>query len=138
MTSWVRYLIAVVVAGHGLVYLNAARGVLPVFDGWRGRSLLLGGAVTGGALRRLDVVLWTGSGAGLVAAALAVAFAPTAHAVWRPLAAAASAVAVLSFFTFWDGRRESLLAQGAIGMALSLLILLAALAFPQVLGAPAR
>jgi hypothetical protein len=58
--------------------------------------------------------------------------------VWRPLAIAASAVAVLSFLVFWDGRFESLFAQGAVGMGVSLVLLLAAVAFPEVLGAPAR
>lgn len=138
MKPWVRYAIAFVIAGHGLVYFNAARGVLPVFDGWRERSWLLGGAVTGLALRRLAVVLWTGSGLGLMGTAAVLAFAPEAEEAWRPLAAASSAVAVLGFFVFWDGRPALLVAQGAIGMVLSLAILLAALVYPQALGAAGR
>ena len=133
MSSWVRYLIAAVVAAHGFVYLNAARGVLPVFEGWRGSSWLLGSAVTGDALKKLCLALWAVAGIGIVATGIAFAFAFSAQAVWRPLAIAASAVGILGFFAFWDGRLERLLAQGVIGVVLSTIILAGAIWLPRVL-----
>jgi hypothetical protein len=33
---------ALLIGVHGVVFVNAARRVLPVFDGWKGRSWLLG------------------------------------------------------------------------------------------------
>lgn len=67
MSSWLRYLIAALVAAHGFVYLNAARGVLPVFEEWKGSSWLLGNAVTGDALRKLCLALWAVAGSGIIA-----------------------------------------------------------------------
>jgi hypothetical protein len=128
MSNWVRYVIAAVVAAHGLVYLNAARGVLPVFEGWKGRSWLFGSAVTGDPLRKLCLGLWALAGVGLIASGIAFAFSvPT---VWYPLVIAASVVGILGFLAFWDGRPERLLAQGVIGVVLSAAILAAAIWLP--------
>ncbi len=135
MRPWLRYLIALVVALHGFVYLNAARGVLPVLQAWKGTSWLLGSALSAAALKRLSIALWAVGGVGTIAAAIAFAFA--GPAAWRPLAIAASAVAIASFLVFWDGRAERLVDEGAIGAVLSLVILLAAIAFPH-LGATNR
>jgi hypothetical protein len=129
VSPWVRWVVALLVACHGLVYLNAARGVLPVFDGWNGRSWLVGPALSTEALKRISVALWAVAGAGSIAAAAAFAFAFSAPGVWRPLAGAASAVGVASFLVLWDGRPKRLVAQGAIGLLLSLLVLVAALAW---------
>ena len=136
MKPWVRYLIALLVALHGFVYLNAARGVLPIFEGWKGSSWLLGNAVTCETLKRLTLALWALAGVGIVATGIGFAF--SAQAVWRPLAIVASAVAILSFFVFWDGQIQRLVAQGMIGLVISLVILLSAIAFPQAFGAAAR
>ncbi len=137
MKPWIRYVIAAVVAAHGLVYLNAARGVLPVFEGWKGRAWLLGDAITGDSLKRLCQGMWAVAGIGVIATGVALAFAFSAQAVWRPLAIVASTVAILSFLVFWDGQVRRLFEQGVIGVVLSLLILLGALAFPRLLGAGA-
>ncbi len=135
MRPWLRYLVALLVAMHGFVYLNAARGVLPVFQAWKGTSWLLGDALSADALKRLSLALWAVAGVGTIAAAIAFAF--SGPAAWRPLAVAASAVGVASFLVFWDGRAERLVDEGAIGAVLSLVILVAAIAFPH-LGATAR
>lgn len=134
MNAWVRYLIAAVIAAHGFVYLNAARGVLPIFDGWKGSSWLLGSAVTGEALRRLCLLLWALAGIGIIATGMAFAFAFSAQPVWRPLAIGASAVGILGFFAFWDGQGPRLLHQGVIGAGISLLMLVGAILVPQLLG----
>lgn len=135
MNPWFRYALAVVIAIHGFVYINAARGVLPIYEGWQGRSWLLGDAVTGEALKRLAVTLWAIGGIGLVATALFIAFAPSAQLAWRPLAVIACAIGILSFFVFWDGQSQHLVAQGGVGVVVSLIVLLAALVFPRALGA---
>jgi hypothetical protein len=133
MGAWVRYVVALLVVVHGLVYVNAARGVLPVFDGWSGTSWLLGDAVGAEALRRLALALWVVAGLGLVATGAAIGFALPGAAAWRVVAIVASAVGVLSFFVFWDGRADRLVAEGVLGMLASLAVLAAALALPRVL-----
>lgn len=132
MKPWMRYAIAAFVVAHGFVYLKAARSVLPVFEGWSGRSWLLGGAVTGDALTKLCLALWAVAGIGIVATGIALAFAFFAQALWRPLAIAVSAAGILGFFAFWDGRMERLLAQGVIGAVLSTVILAGAIWLTQV------
>lgn len=133
MSSLVRYTVGALAVLHGIVYLNAARGVLPIFAGWRGTSWLLGTAVRGAALERFLVACWGITGALVVAAGLVFAAAPSAYAVWRPLAIAAGALGVLSFFAFWDGQLRTLFAQGAIGLVLSAILLVAALAADRTL-----
>lgn len=126
-TPGIRWLAALLVAAHGLVYLNASRGVLPVFDGWRGRSWLLGPAVTETALKHVCVALWAVAGVAILATGVAIGLAPETPAVWRTLAVAGSAVGVASFLLFWDGQVERLFAQGVVGMAISLAMLAIAL-----------
>jgi hypothetical protein len=134
MKPWLRYLIAAVVAGHGFIYLNFSLGRLPAaLEGWRGISWVLGDAVTGDRLKRLALALHAVAGIGILASGIAMAFAPAAPRLWRPLAVAGSAVAILAFAAFWDGRAPRLVQQGAIGAVLSLLLLLGAIALPQVL-----
>lgn len=136
MSAWVRYLVAALVAVHGLVYLNAARGVLPgAFEGWRGRSWLLGGAIVGGALKKLSVGLWSLTGVLFIATALAIAFSTSVHGAWRPAAIVAAAAGVLSFAFFWDGQPDRLVAQGILGLVISLAVLAGAVAFPGAFGA---
>lgn len=136
-TPWMRWLVALLVAAHGFVYLSAARGVLPIFEGWRGTSWLLGRAVTGEALKQLSLVLWAVAGVGIIAAGVAMGFAPDATGLWRTLAAAASAVGIASFFVFWDGQVSRLFEQGVLGVAISLAILASAIAWSGVRIPPA-
>ncbi len=72
--------------------------------------------------------------AGIGVVATGIAFGLSAQAVWRPLAIGASAVAIVSFFLFWDGQIRRAVAQGIIGAVISLLMLVAAIVFPRVLG----
>jgi len=108
--------------------------VLPVYQGWKGTSWLLGSAVTGDALRKLCVVLWAVAGLGLLAAGIALAFASSSQSAWRPLAIGASAVGILSFLAFWDGQGRRLFEEGAVGAVLSLALLVAALVLPRAFG----
>ncbi len=133
MKPWLRYLIAVVVVGHGFIYVNFSLGRLPdALKGWRGNSWLLGNVVTGERLKTLAFTLHAVAGIGILAAGIAVAFAPTVPRLWRPLAIVGSALAILAFAAFWDGQSQRLVQQGVIGTVLSLLLLLSAIALPQV------
>lgn len=134
MKPWIRYAVALVIAIHGFVYLNAARGVLPIFEGWKGRSWLLGSAITGEALKRLASGLFVIAGLGIIATGIAIGVAASTQGVWRPLAIVASSASILSFFVFWGGRIDRLVAEGVIGMIVSLILLLSAIAFPNAFG----
>jgi hypothetical protein len=46
MDTWIRYLIALVIGFHGLVYLMLPLWGAKVLQGWKGASFLLGEAVT--------------------------------------------------------------------------------------------
>jgi hypothetical protein len=131
MDPWIRYLIALIVSFHGLVYLLAPLWSLNVSQGWRGRSFLFGGVITGDSLRTLASGLWAIAGIGLVGAGLTIIFAPWIPSLWRPLAISAALVGMLSFAVFWDGQTHLLTDQGVIGMVISLAIVFGAVMFPQ-------
>ncbi len=129
MEPWVRYLVALVVGFHGLVYVIAPFWMK--WGGWKGSSILLGSAITGDSLKTLTGGLWLVAGIGLLGAAVTIALAPWIPSLWRPIAIGASLVGVLSFAVFWDGQVQLLVDEGAIGMVLSLSILSGAASFPQ-------
>ncbi|HVP23591.1 MAG TPA: hypothetical protein VMS77_06735 [Conexivisphaerales archaeon] len=52
------YLVALVVASHGMTYTMFATLNERVLVGWRGSSWLLGTTFTGGTLRTLALALW--------------------------------------------------------------------------------
>ena len=129
MEPWIRYLVALVVGFHGLVYLIAPRWT--EWGSWTGSSAVLGGAVTGDSLKALTGGLWAIAGVGFLGAAVTIALAPWVPSLWRPLAVGAGLIGVLSFVVFWDGQVQLLVDEGAIGLVLSLAVLLGAAAFPQ-------
>lgn len=132
MKPWLRYLIAALVVGHGFIYVNFSLGRLPdALKGWRGTSWLLGDIVTGERLKTLAFTLHAVAGIGIMAAGIAMAFAPTVPRLWRPLTIVGSVLGVLAFAAFWDGQSR-LVQQGIIGAVLSLLLLLSAIALPRV------
>jgi hypothetical protein len=65
MNAWLRYLITFVVACHGLTYLLFPFFAPAGIKGWRGRSWLLGGAVTGDWFKALVTTLHVGAGSQL-------------------------------------------------------------------------
>ncbi len=126
-----QYLIALVVFFHGVVYLNGGLGRLKgIYEGWKGSSVLLRKTITGDKLMRLTRALWAIAGIGTILTGIVIALASTFHGLWQPVAIVASAVAILSFAVSWDGQVRRSPNQGIIGMALSLIILLGAVAFP--------
>ena len=130
LTLLARYLIAFVVASHGIVYIGFGIESGKVSAGWRGNSLLLGNAITGDMLETLVIALWAIAGVGFIATGAAIAFSPSLQGLLRPLAIGTSLVGILSFAAFWDGQTRLFASQGGIGMVLSTIILVSAMAFP--------
>ena len=136
MNVLTRYLLALVVSFHGLVYIGTPLSSLSstVFSGWNGSSVLMGSLVTGDALKSLTIVLWLIAGVGILCAGIAMVFASRFPHLWRPVAIGGTLVGMLSFVTFWDGQAAEFVNQGGIGLLLSAAIFVGALAFA---GAPA-
>ena len=133
MTPWIRYLIAFVVFGHGFVYVRIGSVLPGPIKDWKGTSWLLGSAVTDDQLRALVVGLHVIAGIATLACALAIGGAPWVPWVrgwWRPLGIAGAAVGLAAFAAFWDGQTRLLFEEGAIGAAISLILLVLASRFP--------
>jgi hypothetical protein len=130
MSPWLSYLIAFVVACHGSIYIPLLF-VPDMLSGWRGRSWLLGSALTGNGLKVLVTVLHVSAGIALVAGALAIALAPAAPGWWRPLLIIGGALGLAGFAVFWDGQDRRIVQEGGIGAAISLILLVSAIALPH-------
>ena len=129
MAAWLRYLIALIVFAHGLVYVRIGSVLPGPITGWRGTSWLLGDTVTGDQLRRLVVSLHVAAGAAMLACAAAIVFVPSLPDWWRPLAIMAAALGLVAFVVFWDGQTPLLFEEGLIGAIVSMLLLVGAIAF---------
>ncbi len=135
MKPWVRYLIAAVIFGHGFIYFRFGLGGLPdALDGWKGRSWLLGDAVTGDRLKGFAFGVSLFAGIATLACAGAVAFAGSFYELWRPLGIIGAALGIAFFGVFWDGQTARLVNQGAIGVAVSAALLLGAILYPRAFG----
>jgi hypothetical protein len=133
MSPWIQYSIAFVVACHGFIYIPLLF-VPDMLKGWRGRSWLLGSAITGDRLKALAAALHVGAGVLILASALAIAFAPLAPGWWAPLSIVGSALGMAGFAVFWDGQTGRVVEEGGIGAALSVILLASAVAFPNAFG----
>ena len=133
MSPWLRYLIGFVVACHGFVYVLLLF-VPEVFEGWRGRSWLARDALTGERLKTLLTALHVGAGILLLASGAAIGLAAWLPGWWRPLAILGSVVGIVAFALFWDGQTRRVVEEGGIGAALSLLVLVIAIALPGAFG----
>jgi hypothetical protein len=119
-----------VVACHGFTCIPFGTLALAQVEGWRGRSSVLGGALTGRRLRTLALGLYVIAGAVILAAAAAIAATPWAPGWWRPLAIIGGAVGGAAFFTFYDGEIRRAVPEGAIGLVASVAMLAVAIALP--------
>ncbi len=131
MAPWLRYLIAFVVFCHGFIYLRVGPLFFTTVKAWKGTSWLLGGAFTGERLKGLITILNFTAGIVTIGCALAIAFAPSAPGLWRPLAVASGIVGIAAFFALWDGQTRLLFEEGAMGAAVSLVLLGGALVFGE-------
>jgi hypothetical protein len=133
MEAWLRVIIGLFIAAHGLVYVVAPFTPMApgISQGWKGSSAVLGTAFSSDNLKSLTVGLWVLAGIGLLAAAATIIFTSLVPGLWRPLAIGASLVGIASFIVFFDGQAQQFVNQGGIGMIISLGIAGAASAFPQ-------
>ncbi|MCL5067891.1 MAG: hypothetical protein M1368_06020 [Thaumarchaeota archaeon] len=132
MYVWLRYLIALVIGFHGLVYLISPFWV--TFQEWKGVSLLLGGTVSTQSLKAISTGLWVVAGISLLGAALTIALAPLVPGWWRPIAIMGGLAGAVSFAVFWDGQMQQFTNQGGVGMIISLVIVGSAVAFAHAFG----
>ena len=133
MRPWMRFVLAFVVFAHAFIYIRIGASLPAAVAAWRGRSWLLGGAVTGAPLATLVLVTHVGAGALLLACAIAIGFAPPAPGGWWPALPIAGAVlGIAAFAVFWDG--HAFVEEGGIGAVVSAILLLAAASFPALFG----
>jgi len=133
--AWLRYVIALIVFCHGFIYFRFGLGGLPeALKDWKGRSLLLGNTVTGDRLRVLSCLLSLVAGLAILLCGVSIAFAGSAHGLWRPLASIGAVVGILFFLVFWDGQTARLVSQGLLGVLVSAVLLLAAILLPRAFG----
>lgn len=131
MTAWVRVLVALLVFGHGFIYIRIGSILPSPIKEWKGTSWLLGSAVRDGRLTALVVAQHVMAGIAIVASALAIGFAPSVPGWWRPLAVIGSVLGIGAFAVFWDGQTELLFKEGVAGAVLSMIFLAIALVFPS-------
>jgi hypothetical protein len=63
----------------------------------------------------------------ILACAVAISF---ASGWWRPLAIIGAAIGIFGFAVFWDGKVRLFAVEGGIGVIVSLILLVSAIAFP--------
>ncbi len=132
MVPWLRYLIAFVVACHGLTYIIYGYMIPNKIKEWKGSSWVFGTTVTGDRLKKLMLILHVAAGIGTIACAVAIAIAPLVAGLWPPLAIVGASIGIVGFIMFWDGQVKFLVQEGLIGASISLVILLTAVLFPEV------
>jgi len=129
MARWWQYLLAFLVLAHGFVYLRIGPVMVDTVGGWTGRSWLLGSAIKGPEFRALVIGLHLFAGVMTVACGITIAFGPGGW--WAPMAVLGGAAGVAAFAAFWDGQRQRLFDEGAIGAAISAVLLVIAVAFQR-------
>jgi hypothetical protein len=132
MAPWLRYLVAFVVACHGLVYILYGYMIPSKIKEWNGTSWILGSSVKGERLKKLMLILHVAAGIGTTACAVAIAIAPLISGLWLPLAIVGASIGIVGFILFWDGQAKYLVQEGLIGASISLILLITALIFPRV------
>ena len=132
MAPWWQYLLAFVVLAHGFVYLRIGPVMTDTVGGWTGRSWLLGNAIRGPEYRALVVGLHLFAGVMTIACGITIALGPGGW--WAPMAVLGGAAGIAAFASFWDGQRRRLVDEGALGAAISAVLLVIAVAFQRVRG----
>ena len=133
MKPWIQYLIALIVFCHGFVYVRVGSMLPAPVKGWKGRSWLLGDAISSPQLTKLTVVLHVTAGIAMLACAIAIGVPSLLPGWWRPLAITAAVLGIVAFTMFWDGQTGLLFDEGGLGALISLVILAGAMAFPTAL-----
>ena len=134
MTPWLLYLIAFVIACHGITYIMFGVLAPDGIQGWKGTSWILSSALTGDKLKALVLVLHATAGVAIIACAVAIVFGPSLPGWWRPLAIAGAALGLAGFAVFLDGQPQLVVQEGGFGATISAILLVAATAFPGAFG----
>jgi hypothetical protein len=132
MKPWLQYLIAFLVFCHGFVYVRIGAVLPDPIAQWRGRSWLLHRSLATGQLAALSVALHVAAGLAILACSVAIAFSPAYPSLWRLLAIGGGTVGLAAFAIFWDGQARLLVQEGAIGAVISAVLLIAAIAVPDL------
>ena len=130
MTPWLPYLIAFVIACHGLAYILFGVLAPDGIQGWKRTSWILSSVLTRDKLKALVLVLHATAGVAIIACAVAIAFVSTLPGWWRPLAIIGATLGLAGFAVFLDGQPQLVVQEGGIGAAISAILLVAATAFP--------
>ena len=134
MKPWMQYLIAFVVFCHGFVYVRIGSMLPAPVEGWKGRSWLLGDAISNPQLTTLTVWLHVIAGIAMLACAVAIGAPSLLPGWWRPLAIVGAVLGFVAFAVFWDGQIRLLFEEGGLGVLISLVVLIGAIAFPTAFG----
>jgi hypothetical protein len=126
-------LIAFVVACHGFTYIPFGLLAPGKMKDWKGSSRLFGNVLAAERAHTLVPALHVLAGVTILACAVAIAFAPAVPGLWAPLAVLGSLAGLAGFAAFYDGRAGYVVREGAIGAAISLILLVTAIALPGVL-----
>ena len=126
-----QYVIAFIVFCHGFIYVWIGSALPAPIPAWKGASWLLGDLVTGSQLNALVIALHVIAGAVIVASSTAIVFGAWIPGWWRPFAISGAAVGIMAFAVFWDGQRQQLFEEGAIGALVSAALLIGAMLSPR-------
>lgn len=133
MPPWLRYVVGMVIAIHGYVYVPFAFYLVNEFQRSHGGPKLLGSLLATREVRTATLASHVTAGLCLLACGLMVAFTPGAVVVWRALAITGGALGVLAFLAAWNGRLSHLSEQGILGATASLAVVVASAAFAPAL-----
>lgn len=132
-TPWTRYLIALLIACHGFVYLRFEVPAPNQVLGWRDSSWITGGALSGDGLKVALSALHIAAGILIIGCGVAIGLGSIASGWWRPLAIAGAASGLAGFALFLDGQPQLVLQEGGIGAAISAALLVGAIVLAPVL-----
>ncbi len=128
MTTWPQFLVGFIVFCHGFIYIRIGSVLPGPVKGWNGTSRVLGDVLTGRGLIVLVRILHVAAGILMLGCGFAIAL---GLRWWSPLAILGGAIGLGGFVAFWDGQTRLLFHEGAIGAGVSLVLLIAAVVFPQ-------
>lgn len=132
MNEWLRYLIAVVIACHGITYVMFGFLGPRAIKDWEGTSRILGGFLNASRAHAVVPAAHATAGLAIIATGVAIAFAPQAPGLWPILAVLGGVASIAAFAAFWDGRPTYIVQEGGIGLGLSAALFVVALALPGI------
>lgn len=131
MPAWLRYVIGLLIAVHGYIYIPFAFYLVNESQRSHGGSRLLHRILGATPKRTTTLAIHAIAGVLLLASGVLVAIAPNAVPLWRILAVAGGAVGVMAFLLAWNGRATHLSEQGLLGAIASLAVVIAILALAE-------